>query len=108
MLGHCKTFMSQNKHQGFENDQQLLLKCPQHCKKFNVHGYVDDHQLYMSFAPNNVVDQYQAFTDIETCLRDAKDWMIGSKLKMNDSIRKTEFMIIGSHQQIKKVNFGSR
>ena len=34
---------------------------------------------------------------------DVKDWMIANKLKMNDS--KTEFMIIGSRQQLKKVEF---
>ena len=49
------------------------------------------------FKATNTKDQ--AFTDVETCLCNVKDWMIANKLKMNDS--KTEFMIIGSHQQIK-------
>ncbi len=69
----------------------------------NVHGYADDHQLYMSFSPNIVDDQDKAFTAMENCLLDVKDWMIANKLKMNDS--KTEFLIIGSRQQLKKVEY---
>ena len=42
---------------------------------------------------------------MENCLNDVKQWMVCQKLKMNDA--KTEFLIIGSQQQLKKVHFNS-
>ncbi len=42
---------------------------------------------------------------MESCLLDVKQWMLANKLKMNDS--KTEFIIIGSQQQLKKIKFNS-
>ena len=65
------------------------------------HAYADDHQLYMAFSPN-LESQNQAVSCMESCLEDVKSWMIANKLKMNDS--KTEFIIIGSHQQLAKID----
>ena len=42
---------------------------------------------------------------METCLLDVKQWMLANKLKMNDS--KTEFIVIGSRQQLAKLQFDS-
>ena len=42
---------------------------------------------------------------METCLLDVKSWMLANKLKMNDG--KTEFIIIGSRQQLNKIKFDS-
>ena len=39
------------------------------------------------------------------CLQDVKSWMISNKLKMNDS--KTECIVIGSYQQLAKINLTS-
>ncbi len=70
-----------------------------------AHGYADDHQLYLAFSPNSVSQQNDAVRCMETCLSDVKDWMLANKLKMNDS--KTEFIIIGSRQQLDKIQFDS-
>ncbi len=71
----------------------------------NAHGYADDHQLYLSFSPNSSQSQENAIQTMETCLLNVKDWMVANKLKMNDA--KTEFMIIGSRQQLDKIKFDS-
>ena len=67
-------------------------------------AYADDHQLYMAFSPN-LVSLNQAVSHMESCLQDVKSWMISNKLKMNDS--KTGFIIIGSYQQLSKMNLTS-
>ena len=41
---------------------------------------------------------------MESCIRDIKDWMIIDKLKLNDG--KTELMLVGTKQQLAKVNVG--
>ena len=70
----------------------------------SAHAYADDHQLYTAFLPN-LVSLNQAVSCMESCLQDVKSWMISNKLKMNDS--KTEFIIIGSYQQLAKINLTS-
>ena len=69
-----------------------------------AHAYADDHQLYTAFSPN-LVSLNQAVSCMESCLQDVMSWMISNKLKMNDS--KTEFIIIGSYQQLAKINLTS-
>ena len=69
------------------------------------HGYADDHQLYLAFCPNSISSQDNAIACMESCLCDVKQWMVHNKLKMNDS--KTEFIIIGSQQQLDKIKFDS-
>ncbi len=71
----------------------------------NVHGYADDHQLYLAFSPDTLMSQQEAITCMENCLVDVKTWMLQYKLKMNDS--KTEFLIIGSRQQLAKISVNS-
>ncbi len=71
----------------------------------NVHGYADDHQLYLAFSTNSLLSQQAAITCMENCLSDVKTWMLQYKLKMNDS--KTEFLIIGSRQQLDKLKVNS-
>ena len=39
---------------------------------------------------------------MENCISNVRDWMTGSKLKMNDD--KTECMLIGTRQQLAKVS----
>ena len=67
----------------------------------SIHAYANDHQQYMAFSPN-LESQNQIVSCMESCLEDVKSWMIPNKLKMNDS--KTEFIIIGSHQQLAKID----
>ena len=71
----------------------------------NAHGFADDHQLYLSFCPNTTLSQENAVSRMETCLDSVKQWMLANKLKMNDG--KTEFLIIGSQQQLDKIGFNS-
>ncbi len=68
----------------------------------DIHGYADDHQIYLAFSPNSLVTQQNAISQMENCLADVKSWMLSFKLKMNDS--KTEFLVIGSRQQLDKIN----
>ena len=70
----------------------------------NAHAYANDHQLYTAFSPN-LASLNDAVSCMESCLQDVKSWMISNKSKMNDS--KTEFIIIGSYQQLSKINLNS-
>ena len=69
------------------------------------HLYADDTQLYLSFSPNNCSDQIDNITKMESCINDIKDWMVQNRLQLNDN--KTEFLIIGTSQQLRKVHFHS-
>ena len=64
------------------------------------HGFADDTQLYVSFKPDYPCDQ--AISVIESCVNDLRKWMIQDKLKLNDG--KTELLVIGSKQQLQKLN----
>ena len=70
-----------------------------------IHCYADDSQLYLSFCPNDNANQEAALARIERCIEDIRDWMLNDKLKLNDD--KTEFMIIGTSQQLTKVSINS-
>ena len=67
-----------------------------------AHAYADDCLLYLSFEPNNEVNQSEAIKSMELCIRTLRTWMSIDKLKLNDD--KTEFMITGSRQQLEKVS----
>lgn len=42
---------------------------------------------------------------MENCIDDIKRWMLADKLKLNDD--NTEFIIIGTRQQLEKVTFNT-
>ena len=67
-----------------------------------AHGYADDTQLYLSFRPGPVASQCEAVRVMVDCISEIRSWMAHSLLKLND--KKTEFLIIGSRQQLAKVN----
>ena len=67
-----------------------------------IHGYADDHQLYTSFKPRSPLNLQDAIKKLEHCIADVRHWMLTNKLKINDT--KTEVMVIGSRQQLTKVN----
>ncbi|XP_074605794.1 uncharacterized protein LOC141858822 [Acropora palmata] len=67
-----------------------------------VHCYVDDTQLYMSFRPNATSGSDEAIFAMMTCIADIRDWMISDKLMLNDS--KTEILLVGTRQQLCKVD----
>ncbi|XP_068704443.1 uncharacterized protein [Montipora foliosa] len=68
----------------------------------SVHCYVDDIQLYLSFRPNDNHGEDDALKAMELCVQDIRAWLSRDKLFMND--KKTEFLVIGTRQQLKKVS----
>ena len=58
--------------------------------------------LYLSFKPNSSSSQSEAIERMELCIKTIRAWMITDKLKLNDD--KTEFLIIGTRQQLSKVH----
>ena len=72
------------------------------CHLPEAHAYADDTQLYLSFSPDTATNQTDAVIAMERCISDIRTWMLTDKLKLNDD--KTEFMLIGTKQQLSKVN----
>ena len=69
------------------------------------HCYADDSQLYLSFEPDELSSQQDAIIAMPKCIIDIRLWMEHDKLLLNDE--KTEFLIIGTRQQLSKVNISS-
>ena len=67
-----------------------------------IHCYADDSQVYISFSPNDRAEQLAVVRNMEDCIRDIRFWMLNNDLKFNDD--KTEFLIIGSSQQLEKLD----
>ena len=67
-----------------------------------IHCYADDSQVYISFSPNDRAEQLAVVRNMEHCIRDIRFWMLNNDLKYNDD--KTEFLIIGSSQQLGKLD----
>ncbi len=65
-----------------------------------VHGYADDHQLYISFKPGPDTEN-ECISAMEACISDVRRWMLLNRLMINDS--KTEVMLIGTWQQLAKI-----
>ena len=63
--------------------------------------FADDTQLYLSFRPDDQASQDAAVAAMEACIRDVRLWMLQDKLKINDA--KTEFLLIGTRPQLKKL-----
>ena len=68
------------------------------------HGYADDTQLYVSFRPDSHVNQENTLSALEDCIFDVRAWLLSHKLMFKDS--KTEFLVIGTPQQLSKVEIG--
>ena len=71
----------------------------------SVHAYADDTQLYLSFCTNSIYDQTSALAAMEHCISDIRSSMHHDKLKLNDE--KTEFLLIGTCDQLAKVSINS-
>ena len=70
-----------------------------------VHSYADDSQLYLSFRPGDDDAQDVAHRAMEACIKDIRKWMIDGRLLLNDT--KTEFLAIGTRQQLSKLRSSS-
>ena len=66
------------------------------------HCYADDTQLYIAFSPTEERGESDAVIAMERCIEDIRVWMSKDKLIMNAD--KTEFLLIGTRQQLAKVN----
>ena len=70
-----------------------------------VHSYADDTQLYLAFSPNVLGDGASAVKAMCDCIMDLRKWMIRDRLMLNDD--KTEFLLLGTKQQLAKVDINS-
>ena len=66
-----------------------------------VHCYDDDIQLYLSFWPGDDDAQDVTHRAMEACIEDIRKWMIDGRLLLNKT--KTEFLAIGTRQQLSKL-----
>ena len=62
----------------------------------------DDTQLYVSSCAGSDASQDAAIRAMEDCICDIRRWMTHHQLMLNDG--KTEFLIVGSRQQLTKAN----
>jgi hypothetical protein len=69
------------------------------------HGYADDTQLYVSFRPDCGANQKSTLSALEDCISDVRAWLVSHKLMFKDT--KTEFLVIGTPQQLSKLEIGS-
>ena len=74
------------------------------CRKHNAnyHAYTDDTKNYLSFSPNVPGVETTCLMILQNCIQDIWIWMRTHLLKLNDD--KTEFMIIGTRQQLHNVS----
>ena len=70
-----------------------------------LYGFADDHIIKDSFMPDNVIDSESYVITIESCITSIKHWMGRNRLKMNSA--KTDFILIGSRQQLVKCKMTS-
>ncbi len=67
--------------------------------------FADDEQLALAFKPKPVQNQNNSKFNMEDCIIDVRDFLFKNMLANNGD--KTEFLLVGSPQQLKKVDFGS-
>jgi hypothetical protein len=65
----------------------------------NHHLYADDTQLYISFSPQSFASN---ITQFQSVIAQVSSWMSCNLLSLNP--KKTEFLIIGTPQQLAKLN----
>jgi hypothetical protein len=64
--------------------------------------YADDEQLILSFKPMSKTNDVQAVSKMEKCIEDIRTFLLENKLSNNSS--KTEFIIVGGKQNLKKLD----
>ena len=68
----------------------------------NAHAFADDTQLYLSFNPDNSLNEAEALHSMEQCIRAIRAWMQVDKLKLNEN--KTEVMLTIGDTSVAIVN----
>ena len=73
------------------------------CKSHGIkyHQYANDTQNYFSFKPAIPGDDMHCIRTLQNCIKDIRIWMCTNMLKLNND--KTEFLVIGTKQQLSKV-----
>ena len=69
------------------------------------HIFADDTQLHTSLDPNSTKSQSNAKSTIESYISKISSWMSTNRLKLNSD--KTEFMVLGTRQQVAKMPYDS-
>ncbi len=67
--------------------------------------YADDGQLWLAFRIKPRENQFDAKHQMENCIKDVRDFLLKNKLCNNEE--KTEFLLLGSQQQLNKVEFNT-
>lgn len=92
-------------------DLSCLSSIPARClRSFSAIYVIYTHTpttqyMYISFHANFNDEQLATVQAMESYVADIREWMLSDKLKLNDD--KTEFVIIGTRQQLAKVNIDS-
>ena len=70
-----------------------------HLRKFYVHGFADDHQIYKNFLPCN---EYRIMVEeLPSCFADIDKWMTEHYLKLNPD--KTEIIVFGKQSVLSRL-----
>ena len=75
----------------------LRLEVP---RSIDLHGFADDHVMKKDFLASNCNEEDNMIHQLQDCCMGVKNWMDHNRLKMNSD--KTEFILIGSMQQLWK------
>ena len=75
----------------------LRLEVP---RSINLHGFADDHIIKKDFLASKCNEEDNMIHQLQDCCMGVKKWMDQKRLKMNSD--KTEFILIGSRQQLQK------
>ena len=84
----------------FAANTQFIAHPEPNQNHIDLHRYADDHGIKRSFIPKPLQEK-QTITLLQEALVRIKTWMDLNCLKMNTT--KTEFIVFGSKQQLKKV-----
>ena len=68
-------------------------------------NFGSNNVIHLASKPNSAVTANNAVNAMELCIRDLRTWMLHDKLKLNDN--KTNFILIGTRQQLSKVDVDS-
>ena len=81
------------------------LGTPIRLMRLLYHMFADDTQLHLAINSNSVKSQSEAKEKLEKCVSSISSWMTENRLKLNSE--KTEFMLIGTKQQLSKMTFST-
>ena len=71
-------------------------------RSIDLIGFADNHVLKKDFLATKGNNEEDTIHQLQDCCSKVKNWMDHNRLKMNSN--KTEFMLIGSKQQLQKCN----